>query len=113
MLDLDNLALYKVKRVAARLCERYKLEGYIIVRSSKMNYHVIFNRYLRWKKILQIIFSQYVCIRWGIWQARKGHLTLRVSRKNNKNKPKIIFRTGKNTKLIKEYLEVYNQFEEY
>lgn len=113
MLDLDNLLLYKVKRLAARLCNLHKLEGYIIIKSSDKNYHVVFNRYLRWKTILQIVFSQYVCIRWGIHQARRGNLTLRISKKNGKNKPKIIFCTGKEDKLIKDYLEIYNQFEEY
>lgn len=35
----------------------------------------------------KIIFSLHSCISWGIHQARKGYLTLRISRKNNKNKP--------------------------
>ena len=91
----------------------YKLEGYLIIKSSKDNYHIVFNKYLTWKKITKILFNQYICIRWAIWQMRKGELTLRVSRKNGKNKPKIIITTGKTDKLINDYLTIYNQFEEY
>jgi len=53
------------------------------------------------------------CIRWGIHQARNGFLTLRISRKNNKNKPKILSEVGKMDKLIGEYLKTYNYFERF
>jgi hypothetical protein len=36
--------------------------------------------------------------------------TLRVSKKNGKNKPKIVFKTGKTNKLIAEYMDVYEHF---
>jgi hypothetical protein len=110
MLDLDNMTLTKARRIAEALMKRYRLEGYLLIESSERNYHVVFNRYLRWKTILKIVFSQVVCIRWGIHQARKGYLTLRISRKNNRNKPKILMEVGKTDKLINEYLLVYNHY---
>jgi len=42
--------------------------------------------------------------------ARKGYLILRLSRKNNKNKRKILLKVEKTDKLIKDYLEVYKRF---
>lgn len=108
MLDLDNVTFRKATRIAERLLKLHRLEGYLIIESSKRNFHVVFNRYLRWKTIVKIIFNQYICIRWGIWQARKGELSLRVSSKNGKDRPEIIKRVGKQDKLIADYLEIYN-----
>jgi len=109
MLDLDNCSLKKVEEIAEYICKTHKLEGYLIVQtSSDRDYHVIFNKYIKsWRKIMQILFNQYICIRWAIWQARKGELTLRVSTKNDKNLPKIVKRKGKTDKLISDYLEIY------
>jgi len=107
MLDLDDCTQKKALSIAEHLLEKHKLEGYLLIKSSPKHYHVVFNRYLSWKKISQILFNQYICIRWAIWQMRKGELTLRVSEKNNKNLPKIIKQKGKTDKLISDYLEVY------
>lgn len=41
---------------------------------------------------------------------REGSLTLRISTKNGKNKPKIVFKTGKTDKLIADYMDVYEHF---
>jgi len=43
MLDLDNMKLCKALRIAETLLERYKLEGFLLIRSSHKNYHVVFN----------------------------------------------------------------------
>lgn len=114
LLDLDGVSLQKAISIADFLVEEHKLEGYLIVETSFRNYHVVFNRYLDdWKKIMQIIFNQYICIRWGIWQAKKGELTLRVSKKNLENKPKIVLWKGETDKLIDEYLRFFEAFGEY
>jgi hypothetical protein len=42
-----------------------------------------------------------------------GHLTLRISKKNGKDKPKIVRQMGKSDKLVKDYLEVYETFKDY
>lgn len=113
MLDLDDMTFKKAVHMAESLMKKHRLEGYLLIRSSRLNYHVVFNRYLTWKKILQIVFSQYVCIRWGIHQARKGELTLRISEKNGKDKPKIVLKKGKEDRLIREYLELYSLYDKF
>lgn len=112
MLDLDNVNYQKTRNIADFLLKSEKLEGYIILKSSKNHYHVVFNKYTSWRRSLMIILSIFKCVEWGIWQTRKGYLTLRISKKNGKNKPKIVFQRGQNDKLIKDYLEIYNLFEE-
>lgn len=78
-----------------------------MIMSSPKNYHAVFNRYLSWRKITKILFSRYECVRYAVQQMMGGSLTLRISEKNGKNRPKIVYRVGKEDKLIREYLEVY------
>ena len=113
MIDLDNMKFRKALWIAETLLERYSLEGFLLIKSSDKNYHVVFNRYLSWKTITKILFSLYECLRWGVFQMKEGQLTLRISKKNNKDKPKILLRVGKTDKLIKDYLEVYERFKEW
>lgn len=113
IMDLDDVQLKKVVNIANKLMIQHKLEGYLVVESSPYHYHLVFNRYLPWHKIIQILFNQYICIRWAIWQARKGELTLRISRKNKENKPQIICQKGKTDKLIHDYQRMYDMFLEY
>lgn len=59
------------------------------------------------------MFSRYECVRYGVFQMMQGELTLRISGKNGKNKPKIVYEVGKKDKLIKDYLEVFEQFKDF
>jgi len=113
IMDLDNMKYRKAKRIADMLLRRHRLEGYLLIRSSHKNYHAVFNRYLRWKTITKILFSQYECIRYAVFQMKEGMLTLRVSSKNGKDRPKILLTVGKTDKLISEYLEAYRIAEEH
>jgi len=113
MLDLDNMKYKKAKWTAESLLKDYKLEGFLLIRSSKKNYHVVFNRYLRWKTITKILFSMYECVRYAVFQMKEGKLTLRISKKNGKDKPKILRQVGKTDKLIKDYLEVFEKFKDF
>lgn len=113
LLDLDNMKFRKALWIAETLLKRYKLEGFLLIRSSHKNYHVVFNRYLSWRTITKILFSRYECIRYGVFQMMQGKLTLRISEKNGKHLPKIVYRVGKEDKLIKDYLEVYEQFRDF
>jgi len=110
ILDLDNMKFRKALRVTEDLCKTHRLEGYLLIKSSPKNYHAVFNRYLSWKKITKILFSRLECHRWGVFQMMEGQLTLRISKKNGKDKPKIVYEMGKKDKLIRDYLEVYKQF---
>ena len=96
--------------MAETLLKEYRLQGYLLVRSSLRSYHVVFNRYLSWKKITEILFSRYECSRYAVQQMQNGHLTLRISPKNGKNKPEILLTFGKTDKLIRDYLEVFEKF---
>ena len=113
ILDLDNMKFKKALLIADSLKEKHKLEGFLLIRSSAKNYHVMFNRYLRWRTITKILFSQYECIRYAVLQMKEGMLALRVSRKNGKDRPIIIKTVGKKDKLISKYLEVYRVTEEH
>lgn len=113
ILDLDNMKYKKALWLAETLMKKYKLEGFLLIRSSDKNYHAVFNRYLSWKTITTILFSQYECLRWAVFQMKEGQLTLRISKKNNKDKPKILLKVGKTDKLIKDYLEIYGKFKNF
>lgn len=111
LLDLDNMTYRKAKWITETLLKKYRLEGFLLIRSSRRSYHAVFNRYLSWKKITEVLFSMHECIRYAVQQMQNGHLALRISPKNGKNKPKILIETGKTDKLIKDYLEVYEKFQ--
>jgi hypothetical protein len=98
VVDLDNMTFKKAKWIAEMLLKRYRLEGFLLVRSSEKSYHVVFNRYLRWRTITKILFSLYECIRYAVFQMKDGFLTLRISKKNGKDKPKILMEVGKQDK---------------
>lgn len=44
---------------------------------------------------------------------KEGQLTLRISKKNGRDKPKIVRQVGKTYKLIKDYLEIYEKFKNF
>lgn len=117
LLDLDHTTLKETIWIADKYLERFKLGGYLILRSSENNYHVVFNRYMTWKKVLGCLFkivwyyhyhkhgAKPSLTFWAILQACKESETLRISTKKQKSKPKIIKRKGKTDKLIKDYIE--------
>ena len=113
MLDLDNMKYKKALWIAETLTKEHKLEGFLLIRSSKKNYHVVFNRYLRWKTITKILFNMYECVRYAVFQMKEGQLTLRISKKNGRDKPKIVRQVGNTDELITDYLEVYQKFKNF
>jgi hypothetical protein len=113
VLDLDNMKYRKALKITEDLCKSYRLQGYVLIRSSPKSYHAVFNRYLSWRNITKILFSRYETVRYAVFQMMSGHLTVRVSKKNGKDKPKIVRQMGKSDKLVKDYLEVYETFKDY
>jgi len=111
--DLDNMSYKSAKRFAERLLKQYKLEGYLLIRSSPKNYHIVFNKYLSWRTITKILFSQYKCLGWAVFQMKSGYLTIRISRKNNEFKPRILLRVGNLDKLCRKYLELYEELKDF
>lgn len=97
MLDLDGLNRNAVKDLAEKLLWRFKLQGYIILKSSCDGWHVIFDRRVSWKNALRVIFAAPPCRRrwhghlsWAELQAIKGFATLRISGKGHKMSPRIM-----------------------
>ena len=109
LLDLDNMTFRKAKWIVETLMRKYKLEGFLLIRSSAKSYHAVFNKYLSWRTISKVLFSRYECVRYAVMQMQNGHMTLRINRKNGKNQPKTLLKVGKTDKLIKDYLELYEE----
>jgi hypothetical protein len=88
----------------------FRLRGFIILKSSKNHYHVVFGRSVTWKKNTHIM--AWVCvesknaglIKWFLMQCIKESSTLRISPKKEKSSPRIVFRFGKQNHEIESYL---------
>ena len=114
MADLDNMSFKRVKSLAFLTMKRFKLDGFIILKSSPKHYHVVFDRPKRWSEVLRIISWMGIMAnnmnvwKWVCMQAIKKACTLRVSEKLTKNgvkpKPRIVYRYGSQNDMIKEYL---------
>jgi len=117
MVDLDRMDEMSAVTICQYATRRWKLGGYILLRSSKGNYQAVFDRYIKWKDVMRILFSMVWKHRelpklrgWCIMQAVKGSCTLRVSNKGPKAPPIVIARVGTQDHAIKEYLEIKNMF---
>jgi len=110
MLDFDNTPFKWVKYWAMRACEWFKLEGFIILKSSENNYHVVFDRKVSWSENMRIVAWVSLLSRnkgltkWFLMQCIKGASTLRVSPKMDKPCPRVVYRCGKQDGQIKEFL---------
>jgi len=110
MLDFDNISFKWVKYWAMRACEWFKLEGFIILKSSDKCYHVVFNRKVSWSENMRIV--AWVSLlshnrgltKWFLMQCIKGASTLRVSPKRDKPVPRVVFRYGSQDNQIAEFL---------
>jgi len=88
----------------------FKLEGFIILKSSENNYHVVFNRTVTWTENMHIVVwvslesHNLMTKKWFIMQCIKEGSTLRVSPKRDKPSPRILYRYGKQDKEIRNFL---------
>jgi hypothetical protein len=114
-LDFDDASFKFVKYWAKRTMKWFKLRGFIILRSSKNHYHVVFDRSVTWKKNTHIM--AWVCvgtkneglIKWFLMQCIKELSTLRISPKGDKLIPRIILKYGEQDNGIKNFLK-YRKF---
>lgn len=110
MLDFDSSSFKTVKYWAFRAVKWFKLEGYIILRSSLNNYHVVFNRKVSWIENMRIVAwvalqcNNPMVEKWFLMQCIKEGSTLRVSPKRGKGSPRIVFRHGKENGQIEGFL---------
>ena len=110
MLDFDNTKFKSVKHWSMKAMEKYELEGFIILKSSKNSYHVVFNRYasqeenksvIAW---VAIVSKNNSMLRYLAMQCIKGASTLRISGKNDKPSPRIVYRLGEQNRAIQDFL---------
>jgi len=127
-LDFDDTGLEEVKYWAFRACFWFKLEGFIILRSSikkyavktkgktihefrKASYLVIFNRKVKWD--LNVRIMAWVAVQakipslkdYVLMQCIKRSSTVRCGRKGKKPSPKVVFRFGRQDGQIARFLE--------
>ena len=113
-LDFDNIDFKQVKYWANRAYNWFELSGFIILKSSHRNYHIMFNRTVDWSENLRIV--AWVALEshnnglhdWLIMQCIKEASTLRVSPKNGKSSPRIVYRYGREDEEIRNYLKYRN-----
>jgi len=109
-LDFDNTPFKTVKYWAIRTMRWFRLKGFIILKSSKKSYHVVFDKKVSWEKNVKImawvsLLSQNKNLqKWFIMQCIKGSSTLRVSAKTEKPEPRIVYRYGSQNGQIAEFL---------
>jgi len=115
MLDLDEMSFKSAMDWAMFALEKYKLRGFIILKSSKNHYHVVFDRYLPREVTLSVIawvaiLSKSVpLLRYLAMQCIKMSSTLRIAPKGDKPSPRIVYRYGSQDHAIKDFLE-FRQF---
>jgi hypothetical protein len=110
-LDFDDVPFKLVKYWAIRAMKWFRLRGFIILKSSKNHYHVLFDKSVTWKKNMHIV--AWVCLeskneglkKWFLMQCIKESSTLRVSSKNEKPSPMVVIRYNKQDNEISRFLE--------
>ena len=111
MLDFDESTFKTVKYWANRTMKWFKLKGYIILKSSKNNYHVVFNRQVDWRENVSIVAWVILkshkpkLVKWFLMQCIKEESTLRVSPKGQKPSPRVVYRYGKQDQQIHSFLQ--------
>ena len=111
MLDLDEMSFKLVLYWAMFALEKFKLNGFIILKSSENCYHVVFDRYLPREETLSvmawvaIISKSIPTLRYLAMQCIKMSNTLRVAPKRDKSSPIPVCRYGSQNHAIKDFLE--------
>jgi len=99
-LDFDNMPFKQVKYWASRVAKWFRLNGFLVLKSSEKSYHVIFDRPVSWRKNVSIV--AWVSLQtkhtkltgWFILQCIKQGSTLRISPKRDKPTPRVVYRSG-------------------
>ena len=109
-LDLDDLSFNDVRYWALRTMNWFRLKGFLVLKSSRKHYHIIFDRTVDWTENMAVV--AWVCReskhqglwKWFLLQCIKKESTLRVSPKSKKPSPRIIHRYGEQDAEIRNYL---------
>jgi hypothetical protein len=111
MVDFDATPFRKVKYWASRANAWFRLQGFLILKSSENNYHVVFNRKVSWKRNMKIVAwvalqaHNSKLVKWFLMQCIKESSTLRVSPKKQKPAPRIVYRHGTQNGQIGDFLQ--------
>ena len=114
-LDFDDAPFKTVKHWALKAMEWFKLEGFLILKSSEKHYHVVFDRIVTWTKNMHVVAwvglqSKNEGLRkWLLMQCIKENSTLRISSKKEKPMPRIVHHYRNQSTQIRNYLE-WRQF---
>jgi hypothetical protein len=109
-LDFDEASFSLVKYWALRTMKWFRLRGFLILKSSKNCYHVVFDRAVSWSENMRVV--AWVALqsrnkglaKWFLMQCIKGCSTLRVSPKREKPPPRIVYRYGEQNKNVRDFL---------
>lgn len=100
-LDFDGMKISRAKDISDWILERFEMGGYIILRSSKNKYHVVFDKEIDWGENCRIMgFVTWILKNhrsfemWVTMQLIKKSSTLRISKKGDKPKPRIVYQKG-------------------
>jgi hypothetical protein len=111
-LDFDNTAFPLVKYWAFKAMRKFRLEGFVILKSSENSYHVVFNHPVSWSENMRVVAwvsllsHNKALSKYFLMQCIKESSTLRVSEKQEKASPRIVFRYGRQDKQVKGFLEL-------
>ena len=111
-LDFDDASFSIVLFWAVRTMRWFRLKGFLILKSSKNCYHVVFDRKVSWRQNMNVVAwvallsSNRGLARWFLMQCIKGCSTLRVSVKSEKPQPRVVFRFGNQDGNIKTFLKM-------
>jgi hypothetical protein len=109
-LDFDETSFSSVKYWALRTMKWFRLSGFVILKSSKSCYHVVFDRVVSWSENMRIV--AWVALlshnkglaKWFLMQCIKGCSTLRVSPKREKPPPRVVCKCGEQNENVKDFL---------
>lgn len=110
MLDFDDFSFKSTRYWANLVMEKFGQNGYVILKSSEKHYHVVFDRDVGREENLSVIawvgiLSKSVhLLRYLAMQCIKMSSTLRVSGKDEKPSPRIVFRYGSQDHAVKDFL---------
>ena len=105
-LDFDGEQFKKVRYWAERALKHFRLGGYVILKSSRDHYHVLFNKTVSWEENCRamawvaVLSGNAGLRKWVLIQLIKGSSTLRVSCKGDKASPRIVFSEGSRDREI-------------
>jgi hypothetical protein len=110
-LDFDDLAFHDVKGWAMKTLHKFRLRGFLLLKSSPQSYHVVFDRAVSWLENLRImawiaIVSRHEQLqKYTLMQCIKQSSTLRVSAKSGKPAPRIVYRYGEQDAQIRHFTQ--------